>query len=193
MVKLLVLQAWYGLSDPELERQATDRISFRRFLGCPESILTPPPSGCSGSASPRRAGTGSSGLSCNASSTRRVYRSRRAWPRTRPSLPVTRGMPGLTSPTETPANRTGNQPTHTLNHIIHRSSDKHNHKLFSRYHKLPVIKVARGRFELTPKSPKPISLSTRRPDNTMTDSNNLSRSIETHLLRRTSKTFSCTL
>jgi IS5 family transposase len=38
MVKMLVLQAWYGLSDPELERQAADRISFRRFLGYPESI-----------------------------------------------------------------------------------------------------------------------------------------------------------
>jgi IS5 family transposase len=38
MVKLLVLQAWYGLSDPELERQASDRISFRRFLGYSESI-----------------------------------------------------------------------------------------------------------------------------------------------------------
>jgi IS5 family transposase len=38
MVKLLVLQQWYGLSDPELERQAADRISFRRFLGYPESI-----------------------------------------------------------------------------------------------------------------------------------------------------------
>jgi len=33
MIKLLVLQAWYGLSDPELERQVADRISFRRFLG----------------------------------------------------------------------------------------------------------------------------------------------------------------
>jgi IS5 family transposase len=38
MVKMLVLQAWYGLSDPELERQASDRISFRRFLGYPEAI-----------------------------------------------------------------------------------------------------------------------------------------------------------
>ena len=38
MVKMLVLQQWYGLSDPELERQAADRISFRRFLGYPESI-----------------------------------------------------------------------------------------------------------------------------------------------------------
>jgi len=36
MVKLLVLQQWYGLSDPELERQAADRISFQRFLGFPE-------------------------------------------------------------------------------------------------------------------------------------------------------------
>ena len=38
MVKLLVLQQWYGLSDPELERQATDRISFQRFLGFPEVL-----------------------------------------------------------------------------------------------------------------------------------------------------------
>jgi len=36
MVKLLVLQQWYGLSDPELERQVADRISFQRFLGFPE-------------------------------------------------------------------------------------------------------------------------------------------------------------
>jgi len=36
MMKLLVLQQWYGLSDPELERQASDRISFQRFLGFPE-------------------------------------------------------------------------------------------------------------------------------------------------------------
>jgi len=36
MVKLLVLQQWYGLSDPELERQVADRISFRHFLGYPE-------------------------------------------------------------------------------------------------------------------------------------------------------------
>jgi len=38
MVKLLVLQQWHGLSDPELERQVTDRISFRKFLGFPETI-----------------------------------------------------------------------------------------------------------------------------------------------------------
>jgi len=36
MVKLLVLQAWYGLSDPELERQVDDRLSFQRVLGFPE-------------------------------------------------------------------------------------------------------------------------------------------------------------
>ncbi len=36
MVKLLVLQRWYGLSDPELERQVADRPSFQRFLGFPE-------------------------------------------------------------------------------------------------------------------------------------------------------------
>jgi IS5 family transposase len=36
MVKLLVLHAWYGLSDPELERQVNDRISFRHFLGYPK-------------------------------------------------------------------------------------------------------------------------------------------------------------
>jgi len=38
MVKLLVLQAWYGLSDPELERQVADRISFQHFLGFPETV-----------------------------------------------------------------------------------------------------------------------------------------------------------
>jgi len=38
MVKLLVLQQWYGLSDMELERQAYDRISFQRFLGYPDPV-----------------------------------------------------------------------------------------------------------------------------------------------------------
>jgi IS5 family transposase len=33
MFKILVLQHWHGLSDPELERQCIDRISFRKFLG----------------------------------------------------------------------------------------------------------------------------------------------------------------
>jgi IS5 family transposase len=35
MVKLLVLQQWYGLSDPELERQALNRLNFQHFLGFP--------------------------------------------------------------------------------------------------------------------------------------------------------------
>ena len=38
MVKLLVLQHWFGLSDPELERQVADRISFRIFLGTTEVV-----------------------------------------------------------------------------------------------------------------------------------------------------------
>jgi len=38
MLKMLVLQQWHGLSDPELERQANDRISFRKFLGFPDKI-----------------------------------------------------------------------------------------------------------------------------------------------------------
>jgi IS5 family transposase len=36
MLKLLVLQQWYGLSYPELERQVADRRSFRKFLGLPK-------------------------------------------------------------------------------------------------------------------------------------------------------------
>jgi len=35
---MIVLQQWHGLSDPELEKQATDRISFRKFLGFPNKI-----------------------------------------------------------------------------------------------------------------------------------------------------------
>ena len=38
LMKLLVLQQWYVLSDYELERQAGDRISFRHFLGFPATI-----------------------------------------------------------------------------------------------------------------------------------------------------------
>jgi IS5 family transposase len=33
MFKALLLQQWYGLSDPELEEALTDRLSFRRFIG----------------------------------------------------------------------------------------------------------------------------------------------------------------
>jgi len=38
IVKALVLQALYGLSDPELEYQIHDRLSFRNFLGFPDTI-----------------------------------------------------------------------------------------------------------------------------------------------------------
>lgn len=38
MIKCLILQQWHGLSDPELERQITDRISFRKFLNFPTTI-----------------------------------------------------------------------------------------------------------------------------------------------------------
>jgi transposase, IS5 family len=33
MVKCLMLQRWFGLSDPQLEEQLRDRLSFRRFMG----------------------------------------------------------------------------------------------------------------------------------------------------------------
>jgi IS5 family transposase len=33
MLKCVMLQKWYGLSDPGLEEQVRDRLSFRRFLG----------------------------------------------------------------------------------------------------------------------------------------------------------------
>lgn len=35
LVKLLLLQQWYTLSDPGLEEAADDRLSFRRFAGLP--------------------------------------------------------------------------------------------------------------------------------------------------------------
>jgi transposase, IS5 family len=38
IVRSMLLQAWYGLSDPELEFQCHDRLSFRNFLGFPEKI-----------------------------------------------------------------------------------------------------------------------------------------------------------
>ena len=38
LLKMVLLQSFYGLSDHELERQANDRISFRKFLGFPEKI-----------------------------------------------------------------------------------------------------------------------------------------------------------
>ena len=33
MLKCVMLQKWYGLSDPQLEEQLRDRLSFRRFVG----------------------------------------------------------------------------------------------------------------------------------------------------------------
>lgn len=38
VVRSMLLQAWYGLSDPELEFQCHDRISFQNFLGFEENI-----------------------------------------------------------------------------------------------------------------------------------------------------------
>jgi IS5 family transposase len=38
VVRSMLLQAWYNLSDPELEFQCHDRLSFRNFLGFPEEI-----------------------------------------------------------------------------------------------------------------------------------------------------------
>src|SRR5512136_671366 len=38
MLKVLLLQQWYNLSDIEAERQITDRISFMKFLDYPDSI-----------------------------------------------------------------------------------------------------------------------------------------------------------
>jgi len=35
VVRSMLLQAWYGLSDPELEFQCHDWLSFRNFLGFP--------------------------------------------------------------------------------------------------------------------------------------------------------------
>lgn len=38
IVRVLLLQGWYGLSDPELEFQVNDRLSFRNFVGFPETV-----------------------------------------------------------------------------------------------------------------------------------------------------------
>jgi IS5 family transposase len=38
VIRSLLLQAWYGLSDQELEFQCHDRLSFRNFLGFPETV-----------------------------------------------------------------------------------------------------------------------------------------------------------
>ena len=33
MLKCMMLQRWFNLSDPQLEEQLKDRISFRKFVG----------------------------------------------------------------------------------------------------------------------------------------------------------------
>lgn len=38
VVRCMLLQAWYGLSDPELEFQCNDRISFQNFLGLDQKV-----------------------------------------------------------------------------------------------------------------------------------------------------------
>lgn len=41
MVRALLLQQWYGLSDPGLEEALSDRVSFRRFCGLALEEPTP--------------------------------------------------------------------------------------------------------------------------------------------------------
>src|SRR3712207_6092202 len=41
LFKALLLQQWYGLSDPALEEALADRLSFRRFVGLATSEGTP--------------------------------------------------------------------------------------------------------------------------------------------------------
>jgi transposase, IS5 family len=41
MVRALLLQQWYGLSDPGLEEALSDRVSFRRFCGLGLDEMTP--------------------------------------------------------------------------------------------------------------------------------------------------------
>jgi len=38
VVRCMLLQSWYGLSDPELEFQCNDRISFQNFLGLDQKV-----------------------------------------------------------------------------------------------------------------------------------------------------------
>jgi IS5 family transposase len=41
MIKSMLLQKWFGLSDPQAEEQLQDRISFRRFVGLAADDATP--------------------------------------------------------------------------------------------------------------------------------------------------------
>ena len=49
LFKAVLLGAWHGLGDPELEAALADRLSFRRFagLGLDEAGRTTPPCGAS--------------------------------------------------------------------------------------------------------------------------------------------------
>ena len=38
MIKILVLQHWYSLSDQRMERELANNVSFMNFLGFPETI-----------------------------------------------------------------------------------------------------------------------------------------------------------
>jgi IS5 family transposase len=41
MLKVLMLQKWFNLSDPQAEEQLNDRVSFRRFVGLRSEELSP--------------------------------------------------------------------------------------------------------------------------------------------------------
>jgi IS5 family transposase len=41
MIKCIMLQKWFGLSDPQLEETLRDRLSFRRFVGLSLGDVTP--------------------------------------------------------------------------------------------------------------------------------------------------------
>lgn len=38
MMKVLVLQSWYGISDERIERECKDRLTFQNFLGYPKKV-----------------------------------------------------------------------------------------------------------------------------------------------------------
>lgn len=38
MMKVLVLQSWYGISDEQIERECKDRLTFQNFLDYPEKV-----------------------------------------------------------------------------------------------------------------------------------------------------------
>jgi hypothetical protein len=54
MVKILLLQQWYNLSDPQIEREINDRISFMSFSVSLRNSRTGTPSGISGKGYPEQ-------------------------------------------------------------------------------------------------------------------------------------------